>query len=186
MKMSENPSKISESPPPKGRLLWGGGIFIFGFLCPLFVPLVTASNLSTGWKAVISGLLMVGMPEIFMIIAVAILGKPGFNYLKGRLFAFLKRHATPDTVSRNRYRAGLAMFALPLLAGWLLPYVSHLIPAYEQSRQLINVTGDLILVASFFILGGDFWDKVRALFVYGAKAQFPLLRTTQQQTEKGI
>jgi hypothetical protein len=154
---------------------------VFGFLSPLFVPLVTASNLSTGWKATISGLLLVGMPEIFMLIAVAILGKPGFNYLKGRIFAFLKRHAPPDTVSRARYRAGLVMFVLSLLTGWLLPYVSHLIPAYEQSRQAINIIGDLILIASFFIMGGDFWDKVRALFIYGAKAQFPVLKVTQQQ-----
>jgi hypothetical protein len=42
--------------------------------------------------------------------------------------------------------------------------------------------GDLLLLSSFVILGGDFWDKVRALFVYGAKAQFPVLRVIQQQT----
>jgi hypothetical protein len=173
MTMPENQSKISESPPSKGRLYWGGGIFVAGFLSPLLVPLVTASSLSTGWKATLSGLLVVGMPEIFMLIAVAILGKPGYNYLKSRIFAFLKRHGPPDTVSRARYRLGLVMFALSLLTGWLLPYISHLIPAYEQSRQLINVAGDLILIASFFVLGGDFWDKVRALFIHGAKAQFP-------------
>jgi hypothetical protein len=34
--------------------------------------------------------------------------------------------------------------------------------------------GDLMFVASFFVLGGDFWDKLRALFIQGAKAQFPV------------
>ena len=33
------------------------------------------------------------------------------------------------------------------------------------------ITGDVMLVTSFFILGGDFWDKLRALFVYGSKVQ---------------
>ncbi|MGD1986316.1 MAG: hypothetical protein PVH74_11575 [Desulfobacterales bacterium] len=33
--------------------------------------------------------------------------------------------------------------------------------------------GIFFFVASFFILGGDFWDKFRALFIYEAKAQIP-------------
>jgi hypothetical protein len=28
-----------------------------------------------------------------------------------------------------------------------------------------------MFVASLFVLGGDFWDKVRALFVYDARVQ---------------
>ena len=35
------------------------------------------------------------------------------------------------------------------------------------------VTGDLVLFLSVFVLGGDFWDKLRSLFVYDARAQFP-------------
>jgi hypothetical protein len=30
-----------------------------------------------------------------------------------------------------------------------------------------------MLFASLFVLGGDFWDKVRSLFVHGATARFP-------------
>jgi hypothetical protein len=29
--------------------------------------------------------------------------------------------------------------------------------------------GDLIFLVSLFVLGGDFWDKIRALFVYSDK-----------------
>ena len=31
---------------------------------------------------------------------------------------------------------------------------------------------DAIFVVNLFVLGGDFWDKLRALFVYDAKAKF--------------
>jgi len=31
----------------------------------------------------------------------------------------------------------------------------------------------VLLVASLFVLGGDFWDKLRALFVHEARVQFP-------------
>ena len=33
--------------------------------------------------------------------------------------------------------------------------------------------GDLLLLTSLFVLGGDFWDKLRALFFHQAKAVFP-------------
>jgi hypothetical protein len=38
---------------------------------------------------------------------------------------------------------------------------------------VIGVAGDLMFIATLFVLGGDFWDKLRALFVHGAKAQLP-------------
>jgi hypothetical protein len=40
-------------------------------------------------------------------------------------------------------------------------------------RVLVNVGLDLITLASLFLLGGDFWDKVRALFLHNARAVFP-------------
>jgi hypothetical protein len=30
-----------------------------------------------------------------------------------------------------------------------------------------------VLLISLFVLGGDFWDKLRALFVHSARAVFP-------------
>jgi hypothetical protein len=29
----------------------------------------------------------------------------------------------------------------------------------------LQVLGDLMLIGSFFVLGGDFWTKIHALFV---------------------
>jgi hypothetical protein len=104
-----------------------------------------------------------------MIMAVGILGKPGFAFLKQRLYRMFKKIAPPDQVGIVRYRIGLVLFTLPILIGWLLPYFNHLLPEYEFYKQNINVTGDLIFVSSFFVLGGDFWDKIRGLFVHRAK-----------------
>ena len=36
-----------------------------------------------------------------------------------------------------------------------------------------TVAGDLLLLASLFVLGGDFWDKLRSLFSHGATVVFP-------------
>jgi hypothetical protein len=155
--------------PPAARLILGGAIFISGFLSPLLTPLVVTSSLPTTWKTAISGLLVFGIPELFMVIAVAVLGKEGYNYLKSKLFAILKKAAPPDEVSQIRYHIGLFLFLLPIFVGWLLPYFTSLIPHYEEYRMIINVSGDLMLLISFFVLGGDFWDKLRGLFVHKAK-----------------
>ena len=146
-------------------------ILVVGFLSPLAIPLVTATELSSKWKAIISGALAVGIPEVFSVVAIAIMGKAGFNYIKGRIFGFLKKHGPPDRVSRTRYHIGLAMFILPILFGWLVPYASHYIPGYEAHRLSISIFGDLMLFTSLFVLGGDFWDKVRALFSHQARVQ---------------
>jgi len=157
-----------EQPQTVWRLRLGIFIFVIGFASPLLIPVVTATDLPAGWKTFISGALAVGIPEVFSIIAIAIMGKSGFNAIKARLFAFLKKHGPPDRVGRTRYRVGLVMFVLPLLFGWLGAYFIHRIPDYEIYRIPVSLAGDLLLVASLFVLGGDFWDKVRALFIHDA------------------
>ena len=154
----------------KGRLYAGGAIFVAGFLSPLLVPLVTASPLAVGWKTAISGLLLVGVPELAMLVAAAVMGKEGFSYLKQLLFGFLKKHFTPpETVSAIRYRIGLVLFLIPMLLGWVEPYISGYIPLFEEHRLQFAIIGDLLLFSSLFVLGGEFWDKLRALFIHKAK-----------------
>ena len=163
--------------PPGWRFRLGLIIFVIGFISPLSIPLVTASELPTQWKTVISGALALGIPELFSIVAIAIMGKSGFSYMKERIFGFLKKHGPPDVVSRRRYRIGLVMFTLPLLFGWLAPYAPHLVPGYEVHRFAVNLVGDLMFVSSLFVLGGDFWDKIRALFIHEARALVPKERS---------
>lgn len=147
-------------------------LFALGLVCPVFVPLVAATGLSTEWKAMVSGSLMLGVPEILWVLAVAVMGKAGFDHIKTRVFGFFERHAVPGAVSRTRYRIGLALFLLPVLFGWLAPYAPGAIPGYEEQRLAVNLAGDVLLLASLFVLGGDFWEKLRALFVYEAKVRF--------------
>jgi hypothetical protein len=163
----------SGSAPPRGRLLLGSVIFLSAQLAPLLIPLVSISGLSKGYKTALTGILLLGIPELGILVSVVILGKPGFNYLKGRIFGFLGRYAPPDEVGPTRYRVGLAMFMLPILLGWLAPYGGYLLPGYRMNPYAYGIAGDLMLLVSLFVLGGDFWDKLRSIFVHGAKAVFP-------------
>ena len=89
--------------------------------------------------------------------------------LKGKAFKYLKRFTPADEVSLTRYRIGLVMFSLPLLFGWLLPYLGHYFTFLNQQPVWQYVVGDMIFFASFFVLGGDFWDKFSGLFRHKVK-----------------
>lgn len=170
--MSE-PATQSQAEVPQGRLVLGSTIFVAGFLAPSLIPFVAASSLPTGWKTTISALLALGIPELGMLIAVALLGKPGFAFLKHRIGRFLRQYGPPATVSRPRYTVGLVMFTVPLLVAWVTPYAPYLLHGLDLNKLGIALAGDLTWGASLFVLGGDFWDKLRSLFVHGARAEFP-------------
>jgi hypothetical protein len=170
--MTQNTISNTDQPRAGWRFRLGLTVLIVGWFSPLLIPLVTRTSLATEWKTVISGLLAVGIPEVFTIAAIAIMGKSGYNLIKKRIFSFLKKHGPQDRVSLTRYRIGLVMFVLPIVFGWLGPYGAHRIPGYESHRFVVSLIGDVMFIASLFVLGGDFWDKIRALFHHSARAQF--------------
>ena len=162
---------MNDSPSP-WRFQIGRAVFVVGFATPLLIPWVAASDLPPSTKAVLSGLFAAGIPEVFSLVAVAILGKEGCARLKHALVRVLKRHGPPETVSRRRYRVGIVAFTGALLLGWTSPYAEHFLPVIGQNDLSLAIGGDVLLVSSLFVLGGEFWDKLRALFHYGAKAVF--------------
>ncbi len=149
----------------KSRIIFGGAILIIGFCGPLFIPIVTGSALSVGLKATLSGLLAFGIPEVFMLIAIGILGKDGYAFLKTKLGGFISRIA-PDEISNTRHRIGVLLFCLPLILGFLQPYIGHYIDFFNSIPLWYYILSDGIFVMSIFILGGSFWDKLRGLFKY--------------------
>ncbi len=104
---------------PEKSFRFGIFFFVLTLISPVFIPLVSATGLPIKWKTALSGLLVVGIPQLLTLLAIVFLRKSGFNYIKERMFGFLKRYALPSTVSRTRYHIGLVMFLLPFLFGWL-------------------------------------------------------------------
>lgn len=160
--------------PPLIKLIIGTVIFILGFASPVLIPWVLSTNWPDGLKAVVSGLLAFGIPELFMIIAAAVMGKAGFNYVMNGLGRFLKPLAPPDEVSKTRYTIGLIMFFVPIAFGFLAPYFSHHLSFMEGDELIYNISGDVMIFSSLFVLGGNFWDKLRSLFIREAKAVLPV------------
>ena len=116
---------------------------------------------------------MLVLAELLMLAGAAIAGKEGFAFIKQNVFGFLKSYGPPQRVSKTRYQIGLVMFALPLLFGWAAPYFGHHLPGYETNPIAFAIVGDLVLLISLFLLGGDFWDKLHSLFLYDARVELP-------------
>ena len=162
--------------PLGSRFIIGAIVLVLGFIAPVFIPLVTTTNWPTSIKSIIAGLLAFGIPELFMLIAVGIMGKEGFEYIKRFLSVMLRRYGPPDVVSPLRYKIGIIMFVFPLLISIVAPYVGDKIGFYEHHRIIIMVILHVMLVMSLFVLGGDFWEKLRSLFIRRAKIDMESLK----------
>ena len=75
---------------------------------------------------------------------------------QGRLFVFgyAKGLVPSDTVGPTRYAIGLVMFCLPLVSAMLEPYVDQFWPGLRPNIWQFQALGDLMLIASFIVLGG--------------------------------
>ncbi|MFL6593757.1 MAG: hypothetical protein ACJ8GK_13755 [Luteimonas sp.] len=153
-----------------GMVVWAAG----WFLGLALIPIVNASHLDMRLKAALNGILLLGFPKLFLILAIAILGKSGFTYLKSLVGSHFRRFAPPSTVSAGRYCTGLILLTAVLVLCSIGDYVAGgLIPMRHAHPRLVALAGDLLILLSFFLLGGEFWDKLRSLFVREAKAVFP-------------
>lgn len=168
-----NNNEATNPPVPGPHFYTGVTVLVIGFLLPLLIPFVAQLDVSTEIKTLISGILLIGGPEVFSVIAIAIMGKPGFIYIKAKVFAFLKRALPTGEVSRLRYNIGLFLLLPHVIFAYITFYAPHWIPAYDEYRISMNLTADFLLVITLFILGPEFWEKIRALFIYDAKASVP-------------
>ncbi|MEA2779027.1 MAG: hypothetical protein QOK29_571 [Rhodospirillaceae bacterium] len=158
--------------PMGWRFKVGITLFTLMILLWLLIPIEAALGMSAGTIAATTAGIAIAN-KIILLLAIAVMGKPGFRELKGRAFGHVKHLAPVATVSPTRYRIGLVMFCLPFLQGLLETWASHIAPQLVANRLWVDVLMDVMLIASLFVLGGNFWDKLRALFFVDARAVFP-------------
>lgn len=154
------------------RIIIGTSVFIVGQLSPLTIPLLKNLDITDSLRTTLSAILLLGIPELFIIITILIVGKSGFQVIKSKIYNKIKWIFPPDQVSPTRYRVGLILFSLVFLLGWISPYLLHHLDEMKFNFLYIGIAGDVLLIVSLFILGGNFWDKLRGLFIYQARIEF--------------
>ena len=168
-----SPAMTDTGPSAVGwRFKLGIALFALAFLLWLLVPLAAALGVPAVRIAGLTGTVFIANKLIFLAV-IGVMGKSGFQQLKRMLFGYVKGLAPEAAVGPARYRVGLVMFCLPLVSAWLEPYVDSLWPGLRPNLWQFQLLGDVMFVASFFVLGGNFWAKIRALFVRTAVAVDP-------------
>lgn len=155
-----------DKPQVNWRIKLAFVLFVLSLIMPVFLLIPAVMKLSPKTTATLSGGVLV-LAEVLMLVAAAVAGKSGYAYIKSRVFGFLKQYAPPREVSRTRYFIGLVIFSVPLLYGWLGPYIEAALRL--EFGWVLYAVLDISFVVSFFILGGEFWEKIRSLFRHGTK-----------------
>jgi len=146
--------------------------FILSFVFPLIGFLIPFLGLPLALMAFLTGFLMFGGPEIMIVLAVVFLGKPVLNQIKEKFFKLFKRKKPYKPVSRFRYYLGIVIFFGSFTPFYLNGYAPHLLPDHEVWRLYIFIGSDLVFILSFFILGGNFWEKFKKLFIWDEKKAY--------------
>lgn len=136
----------------------------------LMVPVAAALDVPRSKIAALTGVLFISN-KVLLILVIAVMGKAGFQQLKSSLVGYVSGlvPSMKDEVGPVRHRIGIVMFCLPLISSFLEPYVDAFWPGLRPNLWQAQLLGDVMLIGSFFVLGGNFWEKVHALFVRTAR-----------------
>ena len=158
--------------PPALKKDWrfyaGMTALVLSVVMPLGALIVPLLGLPAAQAALLAGLLVAGAPEVLCILAIALLGKETFQYFTHWAMRALRRAVIDTPASKGRYYVGLAI----ILVSWLPAYVSAYVPGVMpggNARLYILAGMDMAFVVSVFLMGGEFWEKVRRIFVYEGK-----------------
>ena len=154
------------------RLVTGITLLVLGLVLPLGIVPVSATSWPASVKAVVGGVLFFGF-EVMAIPAVAIMGKENCERITAKARGLFRRMKPSGDVGRVRHAIGIVLFVLPVLPTYVTAYAPQWLPEASSWRLWVNLCADGMFLVSLFVLGGDFWDKLRALVVREARAVFP-------------
>ncbi len=176
--MTEETSRAGDKATISGwRIKLAYALFITSLVgMPIALPLVAFLGFSATFIATFTAVGSVAA-ELMLVAGAAVAGKQGFAQIKATVFGFLKQYGPPAKVGKGRYRIGLIMFIIPFVYGFAVPYLQEYLPQYvtvlSEHSLAFAVGGDALLVGSLIVLGGDFWEKLRSLFIHRAYAVIP-------------
>ena len=106
--------------------------------------------------------------EVSFYGAAALLGKEFLAAMKKKFASWFRRTAAPPKpVSRARHQAGVLLLALSFLPYYFaLIYLVFFVPENATLHVLAwsLVAGEALGIGSLFVLGGQFWDRLKRLF----------------------
>lgn len=154
----------------KNRWKYKLGMFFLGLMVisPGLAFLVPLLNLSQSLTLTIQGSLLIGGPEVFMVLGVALAGKEALTKIKRSVKkAFgLPIHDYP--AGKTQYEIGLGLILVGFLVQILLAYLPHIIEmeGVLEYRLYINLCTDFLIIGGVFTSGNQFIGKLKKLVTW--------------------
>jgi hypothetical protein len=159
-----------------GRMLFFGAFPVF-FATPVVIPML---GLSVGESAALIGGILLAV-EILWFASIPLLGKQGFMMLKAKAFAWLKLSSGPISQARHRFGVTLLLssVALDVLLNLVVIGTNLLVKGADVPTTLIfgltfqqqatiyvaiQILTTISIIAAVFILGADFWERLKKAF----------------------
>jgi hypothetical protein len=145
----------------------GIALIVFNLLSYAAIALLPFLGLTGGTVASLTAGLIIAA-EIAFLGAIALLGKEFLEKIKAKVKGWFARPAAPPKpVSLSRHRAGvivLLLSFLPYFAAEALLLLGH--PRVHPTAWIIAllISSDILFVAGLFVLGGEFWERLKKLF----------------------
>jgi len=157
------------------------GIALFVYSCIpwvftlLVLPFLSVSKVKA--VSIATGLLI--SSEISFLLSVVLLGKPFVDLLKSKIKTIFRKkdvvHLKP--VGKIRHYVGITMLLVASFVPYFLTEIALLLGFVEKYGHNALITllilGDVLFIASFFLLGGEFWARVNKLFKWPGKTEVP-------------
>lgn len=163
---------LAEHTPPglvrDWRFYTGMAALIVSLVMPAFAFLVPLLELPAAQSVVIVGLLIAGGPEIIGLIGIALLGRNAFQYFTYQAKRAFRSAVLATRVSKKRYYIGLSINMMSWIPLYLFGYFQTWLPSGD-ARIYILASAGLCFILSMFIMGGEFWEKFRRLFIWEGK-----------------
>ena len=142
--------------------------YIITFMVLPFLPVSKAKAVSIATGLLISS-------EISFLLCVALLGKPFIQVIKAKIKGVFGKKDVADLkpVGKVRHYVGITMLLVAAIVPYFLTEMALALGIVEKygHTELISlmVMGDVLFIASFFVLGGEFWARVNQLFQWPGK-----------------
>lgn len=150
----------------KWKSYLGSICLCLSFLFPALGFVIPFLGFPISWTSILVGVFTCGVPEIMIALAVIFLGKETLLNYRRKFFTLFKRLKPWKPVSKFRYYFGLVIFIASPIPLYLHAYGSDWLPSSDMMCYMIFAGGDLAFVLSFFILGPNFWEKFKNLFIW--------------------
>ena len=124
---------------------------------PFFAFVIPFLGLSTTVTTFVTGIFIVGGPELVFFIGVFLAGKEGVELVKKKLW---------KPAGKVRYMIGIVLFVICILTNWLCAYleVTGVIKVSLHTQLYVMATFDILSIASLFVMGPEFFIKFMSIF----------------------